>query len=209
MVVRATCTAGAPRPRSRCWAWSGAGDDLHLILDRPHVRNALNAALRDALCEALAVAIVDASVASVHLSGRGPHFCSGGDLDEFGTAPDPVRAHLVRTSRSVAAAMAPVAARTVAHLHGACVGAGIEIAAAAGRVTATPDTRIRLPELAMGLIPGAGGTASLPRRIGRHRTAWLALTGSDLDAETAHQWGLVDEIVNPDATESAWSGTQG
>ena len=185
------------------------GDDLHVILDRPHVRNALNAALRDALCEALAVAVVDGSVASVHLSGRGRDFCSGGDLDEFGTAPDPVRAHVVRTARSVVAAMAPVAARTVAHLHGACFGAGIEIPAAAGHVMATADTRIRLPELAMGLIPGAGGTVSMPRRIGRHRTAWLALTGSDVGAETALEWALVDEIVDADPTGSATPDTQG
>jgi enoyl-CoA hydratase/carnithine racemase len=82
-------------------------------------------------------------------------------------------------------------------LHGACVGAGVEIPALAGRVFATPDTRVRLPEVAMGLIPGAGGTASLPRRIGRHRTAWLGLVGAWLDATTALAWGLVDEIREP------------
>jgi enoyl-CoA hydratase/carnithine racemase len=59
---------------------------------------------------------------------------------------------------------------------------------------ARPDTVIGLPEVAMGLIPGAGGTVSLPRRIGRHRTAWLALTGRTIDAPTAREWGLVDEI---------------
>ncbi|MDQ6696224.1 MAG: enoyl-CoA hydratase/isomerase family protein, partial [Actinomycetota bacterium] len=55
-------------------------------------------------------------------------------------------------------------------------------------------TTFRLPELAMGLVPGAGGTVSLPRRIGRHRTAWLALTGASIDAPTALDWGLVDTI---------------
>jgi enoyl-CoA hydratase/carnithine racemase len=177
------------------------GDELRLVLDRPHVRNALNAVLRDALCEALAVPTVDATVASVHLFGRGHDFCSGGDLDEFGTAPDPVSAHLVRTSRSVAGALAPMAARTAAHLHGACIGAGIEIAAVADQVVAARDSEIRLPEVAMGLVPGAGGTASLPRRIGRHRTAWMALTGASLGAEVAHQWGLVDELVDEQADE--------
>ena len=177
------------------------GDDLHLVLNRPQVRNAVSAALRDALCEALQVAVVDASIATVHLSGRGPDFCSGGDLDEFGTARNPVQAHLVRTARSVVGALAPVAARTVVHVHGACVGAGIEIAAAASRIAATRQARFFLPEVAMGLIPGAGGTASLPRRMGRHRTAWLALTGSVLDAETAHRWGLVDELVDEPVDE--------
>jgi enoyl-CoA hydratase/carnithine racemase len=75
------------------------------------------------------------------------------------------------------------------------VGAGIELAAFAGRVTATADTVIRLPEIGMGLIPGAGGTASLPARVGRERTAYLALSGAPLAATDALRWGLVDEVT--------------
>jgi enoyl-CoA hydratase/carnithine racemase len=84
--------------------------------------------------------------------------------------------------------------RIVVHLHGACFGSGIELPAFADRVVARPDTRIALPEVRLGLIPGAGGTVSLPRRIGRHRTAYLALSGSTIDAGTAMAWGLVDAI---------------
>ena len=62
---------------------------------------------------------------------------------------------------------------------------------------AAPDTVIRLPEVAMGLVPGAGGTASLPRRIGRERTAWLGLTGQPLGVSDALAWGLVDAIADP------------
>jgi enoyl-CoA hydratase/carnithine racemase len=201
-------SAGRPAPRvrppeDRVLELRRVDDALEVVLDRPHVHNALNAVLRDALCEALAVAAADDTVAWVHLRGRGPSFCSGGDLDEFGTAPDPVRAHLVRVARSVAAAVAPMASRTTAHVHGACIGAGIEVAATAGHVVAAPDSRIRLPEVAMGLVPGAGGTASLPRRIGRHRTAWLALTGCWLDAPAALGWGLVDEIASGDGRRGA------
>jgi enoyl-CoA hydratase/carnithine racemase len=61
-------------------------------------------------------------------------------------------------------------------------------------VVARPDATFWLPELSLGLIPGAGGTVSLPRRIGRQRTAWLALSGRSLDARTALAWGLVDEV---------------
>jgi len=191
--------ATPPRPREDGVLGLRRVDDaLEIVLDRPHVHNALNAALRDALCEALAVAAADDTIESVELWGRGPSFCSGGDLDEFGTATDPVRAHLIRTVRSVAASVSPMAARTTAHVHGACIGAGIEIAATTGHVVAAPDSRIRLPEVGMGLVPGAGGTASLPRRIGRHRTAWLALTGCWLDVATALRWGLVDEIARGD-----------
>jgi enoyl-CoA hydratase/carnithine racemase len=81
-----------------------------------------------------------------------------------------------------------------AHLHGACMGAGIELAAFARRVVAAADAAIGLPEVTLGLIPGAGGTISLPRRIGRHRTALLALSGKNVDAATALEWGLVDEV---------------
>ena len=79
-------------------------------------------------------------------------------------------------------------------LHGACIGAGIELAAFAGRVEARDGTVIRLPELAMGLVPGAGGTVSLPRRIGRWRTTYLVLSGVPLDPSTALAWGLVDAL---------------
>jgi len=70
----------------------------------------------------------------------------------------------------------------------------MELPAFAATVLADPGTTFRLPELAMGLIPGAGGTASLPRRIGRHRTAWMGLTGLPIDAATALEWGLVDGL---------------
>ena len=83
---------------------------------------------------------------------------------------------------------------STAHLHGACFGSGIELPAFAAEVLADPSTAIALPEVSLGLVPGAGGTVSLPRRIGRHRTAWLGLTGAPIDAATALDWGLVDRI---------------
>jgi hypothetical protein len=166
--------------------------ELTITLNRPHVHNAFNAASRDALVEALHVALADPAIARVTLRGNGPSFCSGGDLAEFGTSKDPARAHVIRTTRSVAALLTEVGPRVTAHLHGACVGAGIELAAFAGHVTVAPSTMIRLPELGMGLIPGAGGTVSLPARIGRQRTAYLAVSGQTIDAATALTWGLAD-----------------
>ena len=62
-------------------------------------------------------------------------------------------------------------------------------------MVARPDASFWLPELSLGLVPGAGGTVSLPRRIGRQRTAWLALSGRAIDAQTALDWGLVDELA--------------
>ncbi len=170
------------------------GDRLTLTLNRPQRRNAYGHAVRDALVSALQIAVVDPAV-QVELRGAGPAFCSGGDLAEFGTAPDPAIAHLIRLRHSAGQLLHDLAARTTARIHGACVGAGIELPAFAGRVSAAADTRIALPEVGMGLVPGAGGTVSIVRRIGRWRTAWLALTGDVLPVERALQWGLVDEIV--------------
>ena len=116
------------------------------------------------------------------LRGEGPSFCSGGDLDEFGTLPDPATAHAIRSTRHPARLLHALEARVERVVHGACVGAGVELPAFAARVVARPDASFRLPELAMGLVPGAGGTVSLPRRIGRQRTAWLALSGAAIDA---------------------------
>jgi enoyl-CoA hydratase/carnithine racemase len=176
-------------------AMERSGDRLRITLTRPAVRNALDARMRDQLLAALDVARHDDSVRTVELRGAGPSFCAGGDLDEFGARTDPATAHLLRLARSPARALAALAGRTEAHLHGAAVGSGIELAAFARTVVAAPDTRIALPEIDLGLIPGAGGTVSLPARIGRHRTAWLALSGRTIDVSTARAWGLVDRIT--------------
>ncbi len=170
------------------------GPALTITLNRPGVRNAYDVTIRDGLREAFDLVALDPSIEVVSLIGAGPDFCSGGDLDEFGSGPEPAAAHMIRTDRGPALGLGAVAARVTAQLHGACVGAGIELPALAGRVVAAPNTRVRLPEVSMGLIPGAGGTASIPRRIGRHRTAWLGLSGAWLDAPTALAWGLVDEV---------------
>ena len=79
-------------------------------------------------------------------------------------------------------------------MHGRCIGAGVELPAFAGRVEAQAQTTFQLPELRMGLVPGAGGTVAVTGRIGRWRTAYLALTGCVLDTATALEWGLVDAV---------------
>lgn len=170
------------------------GPRLSVTLDRPRRHNAYGSAMRDGLVSALTVATADPTVESVELSGAGPSFCSGGDLAEFGTAPDPATAHAVRVAAGAAAWMHRCGPRTTARVHGACIGAGVELAAFASRVVAAPDAWFRLPEVSMGLVPGAGGTVSVPLRVGRHRAALLAVTGATIDATTALDWGLVDSV---------------
>jgi enoyl-CoA hydratase/carnithine racemase len=164
-----------------------------LRLTRPRRHNAFDARMREELCDALDAAATSAP--AVVLLGEGPSFCAGGDLDEFGRAPDPVDAHLVRTGRSVARRLARLGDRLVVGVHGHCVGAGLELAACAPVVLAAPDTSIALPELTLGLNLGAGGAVSIPRRIGRHRTLELLLRDAPIDARTALEWGLVDALV--------------
>jgi hypothetical protein len=171
------------------------GDVLHVTLNRPERRNAYGRQLRDALTSALQVALLDPSIERVVLGGTGPCFSSGGDLAEFGTAPDLVTAHFVRTMAGAGRLLHQLAERAVVMVHGPCVGAGVELPAFAGTVTAAEGTTFTLPEVAMGLIPGAGGTVSLPRRVGRWRALYLALTGATIDARTALSWGLIDGIA--------------
>jgi enoyl-CoA hydratase/carnithine racemase len=167
---------------------------LRLTLNRPERRNAFSSKMRDALVEGLRIAVCDPAIGEVVIDGAGPSFCSGGDLDEFGTLPDPATAHAIRSTRNPGRLLAACADRLRFDVHGACVGAGIELPAFARRVVAAEDAVFQLPEVVMGLVPGAGGTVSLPRRIGRQRTAQLALSGRRLDAATALHWGLVDEL---------------
>jgi enoyl-CoA hydratase/carnithine racemase len=165
-----------------------------ITLNRPERRNAYGRQLRDALADALRIALLDPEVERVVLDGAGPCFCAGGDLAEFGTTPDLATAHFVRTQGGAGLLLSALKDRVEVHLHGPCVGAGVELPAFAGAVIAAAGTTFRLPEVGMGLIPGAGGTVSIPRRIGRWRTLYLALTGRPLDAETALGWGLVDAV---------------
>ncbi|MEB4209027.1 enoyl-CoA hydratase/isomerase family protein [Mycobacterium sp. 94-17] len=173
------------------------GDVVRIAFNRPQRHNAFSTDARAALLEALAVAQLDPSVTGILLSGNGPSFCSGGDLAEFGTFADPASAHLARTRYSPALALDALAARLGracrAEVHGRVMGSGLEMAAFCGWVTARDDAVFGLPELALGLLPGAGGTVSVPRRIGRWRTAYLVLSGRTIDTTTALSWGLVDE----------------
>jgi enoyl-CoA hydratase/carnithine racemase len=180
--------AAAPVLYERC------GDAVNLVLASPENRNAMTGAMRDGLYEALVNVLEDPSRPAVTLEARGKCFSTGGDLAEFGTARDLARAHVIRTQRSCAMLLHLLGDRAQVRLHGACIGSGIEIPAAASRITGAGDLIVQLPELQMGLIPGAGGTVTLARRIGRQRLLWLCLGGFRLGARQALDWGLIDVI---------------
>ncbi len=190
----------ASRPIKRIPAQAGPAvlldrdaDTLHVTLNRPHRHNAFGVPIRDGLVDAFDLVLADPTIAQVTLRGNGSSFCSGGDLDEFGPTTDVTSAHLIRLDRGVGARLDRCRDRVHARLHGACIGAGIEIPSFAAHVSAADGTCFALPEMSMGLVPGAGGTVGVTRRIGRWRTAYLGLTGERLDVATALSWGLIDE----------------
>jgi hypothetical protein len=172
------------------------GPQLQLRLNRPANRNAIDVGLRDALCEALQLAVADPAIERIHIAGNGSCFSIGGALEEFGSIGDGSVAHAIRSVRLPARLLAQCAQRLEFHVHSACIGAGAEIPAFGARVTASRNAFFQLPELQFGLIPGAGGCISIPRRIGRQRTAYMALSMKRIPAATALEWGLIDAIVD-------------
>lgn len=178
---------------------------LEIVLDRPASGNAIDRPMRDGLSSVLALASLDSSLHRICLRGEGKAFSLGADLDEFGTTADPATAHAIRALTLPAYAAVECAERLEAHVDGACVGAGIELAAFAHRVYATERSWFQLPELAMGIIPGAGGCVSLPHRIGRQRTALMFLSGRRLSARLALEWGLIDALVDDFAAHECGS----
>lgn len=172
------------------------GEQIDVVLDRPRLRNLIDSRMRDELIDAFG-ALAHGPVRPVRLMGAGSAFCAGGDPAEFGTVADPATAHLLRSTANIASGLYRIAKRVTAQVHGPCVGAGVEMMAFCDRVTAHPDTWFRLPETRMGLMPGVGGTVSIPARIGRHRTLEWLLQDSTIDAATALEWGLIDAIQEP------------
>lgn len=183
-----------PTPRVRV-EHRDDGATAVVTLDRPRLFNLYDAAMRDQLVDAASALVHDDTVRRVELRAAGRAFCGGGDPAEFGTTRDTALAHLIRSSANVAPLLVALAPKLHAHVHGAAVGAGCELAAFASHVSATEAATFSLPEVSMGLVPGAGGTVSVAARIGRHRAAWMALTGATVDAATALAWGLVDELL--------------
>lgn len=169
---------------------------LTITLDHPESGNAIDRVMRDALYEAFTLAALDPEIREVSLRATGRTFSLGAELEEFGTTTDPASAHFIRCLTLPARAVAGCADRLDVHVQGGCVGSGLELAAWARRLTATPDAWFHLPELSMGILPGAGGCVSLTRRIGRQRAALMILSGRRINARRALGWGLADAIVD-------------
>ncbi|MYD43079.1 MAG: enoyl-CoA hydratase/isomerase family protein [Gammaproteobacteria bacterium] len=171
-------------------------NQLVLVLNRPENRNAWSTDMRDALAEQLQLACADDTIKGITLKANGPAFGAGGDLTEFGAARDAGIAHVSRQTRSPAQLMHILRDKITVMLHGACVGAGIELPAFATSIVAQPKAFFQLPEVQFGLIPGAGGSASILKRIGRSRFNYMALSGERISAQVALKWRLIDKLID-------------
>ncbi len=169
-----------------------------LWLNRPRVRNAYNTVMRDELYQVLQAVRDDPEVRAAVLAGRGPSFCAGADLTEFGTTPSQAIARQVRWQRDVWGLFLTCPKPLVAAIHGHCIGSGVEMALLCDIRMAAESASFAMPEVSLGLIPAAGGTQTLPRSIGMGRSLELLLAGRRLDAAEALEQGLVSRVV-PDS----------
>jgi len=166
------------------------GDVLVLTIDNPPV-NALGSAVRHALGEAVAEAQRDVGVAAVVIHGAGRLFSGGADIKEFGhPGGEPGLAQLVE---AIEAGGKPI----VAALHGTVLGGGLELALGCHARVAAPSARLGLPEVKLGLLPGAGGTQRLPRLVGVAKALDMIVGGDPITAEAALAAGLVDRLADP------------
>jgi enoyl-CoA hydratase/carnithine racemase len=174
-----------------------------ISLNRPGRHNAVDDATGVLFSETLQRAIASTESRAILLRGEGPSFCSGRDMAQLGrrTAGESdyvfVRHHQDNRMRQISCQKPVVAA-----LHGYVLGGGLEMALAADVRIAASDTRMGLPEVRYGLVPDTGGTQILTSLIGPARAKMMIIGSEPVDATTGLNWGLVDQVVEPDELDS-------
>jgi len=164
------------------------GEVALVTIDSPPV-NALSQAVREGLARGVEEAEANGAVKAIVIICGGRTFIAGADIAEFGKPP--ARPHLPEVLDAIENASKPVAAA----LHGTALGGGFEVALTAHYRIAVPSAKCGLPEIKLGLIPGAGGTQRLPRLIGVEKALDVILSGTPFGAREAKQWGVVDELA--------------
>jgi enoyl-CoA hydratase/carnithine racemase len=168
----------------------------YITLNRPRALNVYNLKMRDELYEVLSALKIDPDINVAILKGNGDKaFCAGADLSEFLSAPAPVFARKARFDRDIWGLFLSLPQPVIAALHGYVLGSGIEMSLCCDLRIATEDARFGLPEVALGIIPAAGATQTLPRTIGRARTLEMLLTGRWIDAKEAFQAKMINSVV--------------
>ncbi len=167
----------------------------HLILNRPEVHNAINDQMIAEIRQAVEALHGDESVRVVIITGSGKAFQAGADIAEL-SRMDPIQ--ILKWNQSIVEnfnALEEMRQPVIAAINGFALGGGLELALACTLRIASEKARMGLPEVKIGIIPGAGGTQRLPRLIGKGIAAEIILTGEMIDAQTAYRIGLVNRVV--------------
>jgi 3-hydroxyacyl-CoA dehydrogenase len=173
------------------------GDIAVITIDNPPL-NVFSPGVPEGVAASVRDAEADDAVTAIVVTGAGRHFCAGADITTFGMPRDeaPDLRGLVDT---LAAASKPV----VAAIRGTAFGGGLEMAMACHWRVASGDANLGLPEVKLGLLPGAGGTQRLPRLVGLEAALGMITTGSPIDGRRGHELGLVDELADGEIVEAA------
>src|SRR4028118_1759828 len=174
------------------------GDVLIVSCNNPPV-NALGAAVRQGLVQAIEEAEAADDVKAVVIACEGQTFFAGADVSEFGTPKAFEQPMLPNVVDVIENCSKPV----VAAIHGTALGGGLEVALASHYRVAVPTASLGVPEVKLGLLPGAGGTQRLPRVAGVRRALEMAATGNPIGAKEAYEAGLVDRIIEGDLLQHA------
>src|SRR5215216_5587109 len=172
------------------------GDVLIILSNNPPV-NALGAAVRQGLVAAIEEAEADESVKAVVIACEGQTFFAGADITEFGKPP--VMPWLPQVVDTIENCSKPV----VAAIHGTALGGGLEVALGCHYRVAVPSAKLGVPEVKLGLLPGAGGTQRLPRVAGVPQALEMVTSGTPIGAKEAFAIGLVDRLIEGDLQEHA------
>ncbi len=168
------------------------GGVLRLTIDRPEKKNALTVAMYAALADALGQAEADPAVRAVLLHGSGDAFTAGNDLGDFAAnPPSDGSSPVFRFLTAISTFAKPI----VAAVHGPAIGIGTTLLLHCDLVYATPEARLQLPFVTLGLCPEAASSYLLPLVVGPQRAAELLLLGEPFTGEQAHAWGLVTELL--------------
>jgi 3-hydroxyacyl-CoA dehydrogenase len=169
-----------------------------ITLDNPPV-NALSFAYSAKLLKEIETAESDAAVSAVVITGANDLFSAGADVNDFAGEPDPD----AKNVRDVIAAIERSNKTYIAAIDGTCMGGGLELSLACDYRIATERSKLGLPEIKLGLLPGAGGTQRLPRLVGAQDALQMMLKGETVKAQDAKKKGLVDEVVSSSVVDAA------
>lgn len=168
---------------------------LQLVLNRPESLNALNSALMERLSELFRFAKEDVSVKAVLITGEGKAFCAGADIKQLDGLSAQSGYEFARKGQSVFRILEQLGKPSLAAINGYALGGGCELAMAATFRFAAREAQFSQPEIKLGVIPGFGGTQRLSRLIGKGRALQFCLSGKNMSAEEALQYGLVTEMI--------------